>query len=913
MAIREQTTCIHLTFNRIIWSLFSIHVARLMLRQGFVFIILLMFISIAHADRWQQGLTAYQNKNYQLAINAWEQLQPFEQLEADKKILTYSMLGDAYLAMTEISQAHRYLTNDNITQLAQQTSNNAIKAHYFNNRGNMWMLFLAEERDHRTVEKYYKRAIQDYDTAFYATLASESQTAMLVNVLSNEIQAHLKTKEKLITLETILDKRYQPFLKPLKESVELHIQNALPLLLVAQDHVLFDLPDENKDKPFLMLSLGQLAVRYYDMQQAHTLEATNFPKVIKPIEILEIAELLFRYTVQLGQGNSSDATYIQSYANGLLAKICEYYTLNPEFYESADKNAYHACANHLIVGQAEAETIACHYCPEHRQACRQDNQRILFCKQNKQQNKLAAYEIGLLQTRTAISYASQNINTYTPSLLYLWYWQAGRILQHRAKMFCAQPQSETQCNKNLYDALLAYQNAVQVLQPIQSELVTGQRNSQETLNERIKPVYFGLAELLLQHADHSTGQQKQDLLESAIQSIESIKKTELQEYFQSNCLLDDNKDALYNLLEHLIKYEPSAKLLPKPLRNKIRPTSAVIPDDKAALLYPIIFHDQIALLLRLANGEIHYIKQEIPHIVEQVKKQVYSLRLKLENARERRYKREAKKLYRWFISPINALLQQNDVETLIVIPDELLRMIPFSALYNPEQKRFLAEERALVTVPSYDSVTNNKTPIRQFSVLLNGLSEKSKVAPEFPPLVNVKSEIKHIQSLFNKPKVLINKGFTSESFEYSMKLRPYSIVHIASHGQFKSDPTETFLLTFDKRLGINELEKALSFSQKQGYPVELLTLSACQTAAGDQRAALGIAGVAIKSGAQSAIASLWSVQDDATAQLMQAFYQHLITAGMSKALAFQAAQKQLIDKGHHPNHWSAFLLIGSWL
>jgi CHAT domain-containing protein len=97
-------------------------------------------------------------------------------------------------------------------------------------------------------------------------------------------------------------------------------------------------------------------------------------------------------------------------------------------------------------------------------------------------------------------------------------------------------------------------------------------------------------------------------------------------------------------------------------------------------------------------------------------------------------------------------------------------------------------------------------------------------------------------------------------------------------------------------------------------PVELLTLSACQTAVGDERAALGLAGVAIKAGARSALASLWFVNDESTSKLVTEFYQQLQNPTLSKAQALQQAQKSLMEQGYqHPLYWAPFLLIGNWL
>jgi CHAT domain-containing protein len=144
---------------------------------------------------------------------------------------------------------------------------------------------------------------------------------------------------------------------------------------------------------------------------------------------------------------------------------------------------------------------------------------------------------------------------------------------------------------------------------------------------------------------------------------------------------------------------------------------------------------------------------------------------------------------------------------------------------------------------------------------------------------------------------------------------PYSIVHIASHGTFESDFRDSFLLTFDGRLTMDDLERFIKFSEFRREPVELLTLSACQTAAGDDRATLGLAGVAIKAGARSALATLWLINDQAAELLITDVYRHLANRSMNKAQALQQAQLTLLkdNRYRHPGFWAAFLLIGNWL
>lgn len=912
-----------------------------MLKYYFITVFLIFIAPVSYANLWQQGFTAYEQKSYEDAIEHWQTFLSTHATDTDKKILTYSLLGDANLAINQLENALQYLDNKEITELAAQTNDNMIKAHFFNNRANMWMLFLSETKRPAKLRKYYHRANEDYHQAFDAALTAKDYT-MLINILSNETHAHLKTKEHIIVLESLIMDKEQIVrsLGSIKKTVNINIKNALPQLVIARDHLIFSILDSDQDKTALMLRLAQLTLRYYRVQPKTELLAntSKIDKPLSPIKVLKIAESLLKYTEKLAgkdeAGNQNkwmdkDVFYIKSYANGLLGEICEYYIQNPylETYyiehanvEKTKKNAYCACADNFIT---TGSGTTCNYYPQQHKACFEQEKagktQTLSCIQGEQANQLAAYDVALLQTRTAMNYVLRDVNTYTPSLLYLWYWRTGRILQQKAVLLCEHDKDK--CEQTLYDALLAYQNAVQILRPIQSELISEQRNSLEMLNEHIKPVYFGLAKLLLQHAEH-TPKQKQHLLESAIQSIESIKKTELEEYFQSDCLLKDEDDILHYLLIDLMKrvLNPQAKWqqMPKILQDKINKNQLAIQErlsetqtSSTALLYPIIFKNQVVLLLRLPNGEIHYKTKHQPNIASDIQKQVHQLRRNLE-AKDIEYTIRAKQLYDLLIAPLKELLQP--VETLIIVPDELLRTIPFSALLNRQTQQFLIQEVALVTIPSYNSVSNEHKSVKNTSILLNGLSVR---VGKFEPLPNVKDEINNIKTLFQSqnPKVLINESFIVKNFADTMKSKPYSIVHIASHGKFKSNSNDTFLLTHDKdtNLSINKLAEILKLNQSNGHPVELLTLSACETAAGDQRAALGIAGVAIKSGARSAIASLWSVKDDSTAKLMQAFYKQL--GNMPKAKAFQAAQITLIQdkKYNHPNYWAAFLLIGNWL
>jgi CHAT domain-containing protein len=195
--------------------------------------------------------------------------------------------------------------------------------------------------------------------------------------------------------------------------------------------------------------------------------------------------------------------------------------------------------------------------------------------------------------------------------------------------------------------------------------------------------------------------------------------------------------------------------------------------------------------------------------------------------------------------------------------------------------------------------------------------KKERFLQGFEALPNVAVELRSIQDIYGGT-MLLNEDYLLNRVREELADNVYSIVHIASHGQFAGDVNNTFVLTYDDKLTMNRLEQFMGLSQYRNQPIELLTLSACQTATGDDRAALGLAGIAVKAGARSALASLWFIEDRSTARLISEFYRELKNPALSKAQALQQAQLTLInepedDYQRHPSYWGPFLLIGNWL
>jgi CHAT domain-containing protein len=178
----------------------------------------------------------------------------------------------------------------------------------------------------------------------------------------------------------------------------------------------------------------------------------------------------------------------------------------------------------------------------------------------------------------------------------------------------------------------------------------------------------------------------------------------------------------------------------------------------------------------------------------------------------------------------------------------------------------------------------------------------------------VSEELDTIQTLYGG-KILLNQGFLIADLETTLSEEHFNIVHIASHGQFAGEAEETFLLAFDDKLTMDRLNHYVGLFRFREDPLELLTLSACETAAGDDRAALGLAGVAIKTGARSALGTLWYINDQASSILVAEFYRHLQNPSISRAKAVQLAQVTMLEdrRYEHPGYWSPFILINNWL
>jgi CHAT domain-containing protein len=467
-----------------------------------------------------------------------------------------------------------------------------------------------------------------------------------------------------------------------------------------------------------------------------------------------------------------------------------------------------------------------------------------------------------LERNARASFAAQA--TGTAETIFLWQWQSARLLDRAGRPA---------------DAIAAYRRALEALAPLKLDYATELWASRESFRAEIGPAYLGYTDLLLRQASASgdPSQVRQGLLEAQA-TLERFKTVELEDYFRDDCVA-----------RYLARAKPLEQTAPR-----------------TAIVYPVPLADRLELLVNI-GGDVHQVK--VPVTEAALRREALALRALLEKRTTYQYLPHARQLYDWVIRPMEPVLARAGVDTLVFVPDQPLRSIPLGALHDGTD--FLVARFAIATAPSLTLVEPRPLEMKGSNVLAGGLTQ---AVQGFPALPFVGIELDELGAIGSKS-MLRDSTFTAENLERELRERPYSVVHVASHAQFESDSRRSFLLTYDGRMSIDRLEGSMKLNRFKDDPIELLFLSACQTAAGDERAALGLAGVAVKAGARSALATLWHINDQASSLLVAEFYRHLGQPGVSKAEALRRAQQKMLTdlRYRHPGYWSPFLVIGNWL
>lgn len=494
-----------------------------------------------------------------------------------------------------------------------------------------------------------------------------------------------------------------------------------------------------------------------------------------------------------------------------------------------------------------------------------------------------------------------SLSTVAPDLSIGLEWRRGRLLRRAGEV---------------EQAILAYQRAVDHIEAIRQDIPIEYLDGRSSFRTTLEPVYLGLADLLLEKAGRVSPDAQSTLLIRARNTVELIKQTELADFLGERCSVDSAKSA--------------AKT------NPIAPHTAV--------LYPIILDDRVELLVETATGmERRVSRVDRQALQEQVLNLAGAMRA------NQSFRKLSGRLYDVLLKPVQQVLEASEIDTLVVVPDGVLRLLPFGVLHDGE--RFAIQKYAVVVAPGL-SLTNTESRLQNgqpLNVLIAGVSDPGPSVEKLPAqlvkrllfhypkgedanatesdqershrqlktllgLDGVEKEVHHLGDQMGG-RTLLNKDFSLNAFGDSLRPGGYQFVHIASHGVFGATADATFVMAYDDLITIDRLQGLLAATDARHKPLELLTLSACETAEGDDRAPLGLSGAALKARVKSALGSLWPVADEAATVFMGEFYRNLSQAGVSKARAVQQAQLYLLEHKdfQRPFFWAPFVLVGGWL
>ncbi|MBD6620642.1 CHAT domain-containing protein [Komarekiella sp. 'clone 1'] len=458
---------------------------------------------------------------------------------------------------------------------------------------------------------------------------------------------------------------------------------------------------------------------------------------------------------------------------------------------------------------------------------------------------------------------AQSINDV--NIAYEWQQQLGNLYQRQGK-------SEA--------AIQAYGATIDSLTQIRDNFLSSNSDAQFFFYEKVEPVYRTYMQLLAASPSPN--------LELIRQTYEQFQVAELEDYLKCGKL---NLVAL----------------------NEIQDLSTV-----PAIIHIIDLANTIEVIVQSPGGSPHHhsvdsklVRTHIDALLEILQNE------RLVSTKEQVITSHYQVLYKELIAPLKRYLP--DSGTLIFILDKSFQSLPMNLLHDGKDflvKRYSFSETlgSRVRIPKSLRQDQMKALIAALSIPSPSLTD-SNAPPGAEALPQARQEAEDIRKLTNSSLTLLDKEFTSSSFGQKISKETFPLVHISTHGQFSSQLMRTGFLAYDRQINIREFDTLIrNKTQASSDIIELLVLSACQTAKGNRRSSLGIAGVAVQAGARSTLATLWLVEADSTVVLMEEFYKGLRN-GLTKAEALRQAQLALMKnpKYTHPYYWAPFLLVGSWL
>ena len=452
-------------------------------------------------------------------------------------------------------------------------------------------------------------------------------------------------------------------------------------------------------------------------------------------------------------------------------------------------------------------------------------------------------------------------------IAYRWQWQLGRLT--------VKSQGETK------NAIAAYQTSVQTLQSLRKDLIAVNPDVQFSFRDNAEPVYRELVDLLVKTEGNT--QPSQANLAQAIQQIDALQLAEIENF----------------------------------LRCNLSPTIAIdkISDPQAALIYPIILEDKIAIIFQVAGKPLTYRETRVPR--KTVETTLQRLRNNLRKPGDNtKVIAEAKKVYQWLIEPLKPELDKHpQIETLVFVLDGDLRNIPMAVLYDEKSDKYLVQDKYAIAISPQLTLFAPQPLQQKLKVFVGGIGQPQSIdGKNFIVIQKLKEELEGISKKVPASQPLLEADFTKANIQNKLQTGNFSAIHLKTHGEFSSDPDETYIVAYQKLLkGLDIASLIETDTQERSSNIELLVLSACQTASGDNRAVLGLAGIAVRAGARSTLSTLWEAQDAPNTELMLQFYEELSKPGMTRAKALHIAQKSLSERYQAANIWATYILVGNWL
>ncbi|MFN4832658.1 MAG: CHAT domain-containing protein [Pseudanabaena sp.] len=465
-------------------------------------------------------------------------------------------------------------------------------------------------------------------------------------------------------------------------------------------------------------------------------------------------------------------------------------------------------------------------------------------------------------------------------------------------------------------AILFYKESVNVRESIRKDIKKLSKEEQKSYLSTVEEDYRNLGDLLLQ----------QNRIIEALQVLDLLKVQELEDYLKnikgsdrstqgvrllapelaiSNKLLAvnfDNSQDINNQLANQIQQLPKAEI------NKVPDYLNQIPNG-TVLLYPFILSDRLEIILFSPNNLP--IRRTTRISKDQLETLISDFRAGLLDAGSEDFREPSIQLYNLLIKPIETELAQFNAKTILYAPDGQLRYIPIAALYDGKQ--WLVEKYQISNLIAYTLFDFSSQPKNVPNILAGAFGGKAgdrKFGQTVLPATV--REVQAIANSFQNSVTLIEEQFSRQAIE--SKFKNHNILHLATHAEFNSGAPDNSFIIFGNgdKIRLNEI------TDWQIPNIDLIILSACQTGVGKLGSGVEILGFGYqvqKAGAKQAIASLWSVNDEGTQALMEAFYDELKKGDVSSTEALHRAQVALIKskKYNHPNYWSAFFAIGNGL